>query len=156
MERVAGNQYLTGLTLYFVGYVLFEVRNILINGMKDLTNTDPMQHHPQIDLSKVMAPDAYTGLGYRSHPPRCHAKHGRFLRRSLRPRHDRKWIVSWGGVLPVHVVQAGRAALSDIALLQCGFSSRGFRRCTRVGKSMALYTVKLGQRGLTICRASPT
>ena len=27
--KPAGNQYLTGLTLYFIGYVLFEVRSLI-------------------------------------------------------------------------------------------------------------------------------
>jgi hypothetical protein len=38
LSQEAGNEYLTGLTLYFIGYVLFEVRT---NWYLSYKNTNP-------------------------------------------------------------------------------------------------------------------
>lgn len=47
---LAGNQYLTGLTLFFIGYVLFEV-NKFHDALpsKMLTLTGPRKYRPQVD-----------------------------------------------------------------------------------------------------------
>ena len=105
--RVAGNEYLTGLTLYFIGYVLFEVRrdsprknqletSLMIRG--------PLQYRSEIDIAKVMASDSYTCLGHRRHSARGHAEQGRLLRCSFLSRCDRKRSFSRRGILPFDVV----------------------------------------------------
>ena len=100
----AGNQYLTGLTLYFIGYVLFEesISSILIQPL--LTSADSLQHRPQIDISQAMASDSDLRVGCRSHPAWRYTKYGRLLRGPLCSRHDREWSLPRCRVLLLHVV----------------------------------------------------
>lgn len=105
MIRSAGNQYLTGLTLYFVGYVLFEV---LISESYQKTSMlrclGSLQHRPEIDLASSMASHAHACVGRRGHLARCHAEYVRLFRSSLLPRCHREWPFPRRGLLPVHVV----------------------------------------------------
>lgn len=60
---LAGDEYLTGLTVYFIGYVIFEVGFPSELSPAALTRTDSVQHRPQIDESPNMASYADPRLG---------------------------------------------------------------------------------------------
>lgn len=71
----AGNQYLTGLTLYFIGYVIFEVSQHIPDSRFPHWTTahssaDPLQHHSQADDTTALASNPDHCLGHRGYPAR--------------------------------------------------------------------------------------
>ena len=117
--HLAGNQYLTGLTLYFIGYVLFEVSSLSpFHGMSMLKIIGTLQYRPQVDFSTTMASHLDSSMGSRRNSAWSCPKYERILRRTLLPWSGRKWPLSRGCILPLNVVSQRRAALPCLSVLQ--------------------------------------
>lgn len=112
---MTGNQYLTGLTLYFIGYVLFEVRPpnstpiaillccaLVPNPLRNIPDT--MQHHSQADHPSVLASVLDGRVGCRLDIDGHRPEPIGLLRRPLFPWRRRVWTLSWCCVLLLNVV----------------------------------------------------
>lgn len=85
--NMSGNQYLTGLTLFFIGYVLFEIpckSQPLIEPALAIERLNmARQYHPQAHNAQVLAADAHHCFRHRCDTSRRRAKHGWLLRRAF-------------------------------------------------------------------------
>lgn len=100
---LAGNQYLTGLTLFFIGYVLFEVSNQLHADclpLTMLTLKGTRKYRPQVDESKSMASHSHLLLGCRFHLDGDLAVQDWLLHRAILPWCSRVRIISWSVSTP--------------------------------------------------------
>lgn len=118
--HMTGNQYLTGLTLYFIGYVIFEVR---LPPSPPLANTnlvtDSLQHHPQANYASVLAAHADHSVGHCCHSDGSGPEPRRLLCGPLLPRCHRVRTLSWCRLLFLHVVQATGETVPNLVVLQC-------------------------------------
>lgn len=76
--HMTGNEYLTGLTLYFVGYVLFELVGFgcQVVWNAQVTQRAAMQYHIETDDSKILAADFDRRLGNCRDSDGCNAEQG--------------------------------------------------------------------------------
>lgn len=135
---MTGNQYLTGLTLYFVGYVIFEVSHFLGSRLSQcgLTSIASLQHHSQTNVAQVLAPDFDCGLGNCGDTDGCHSEPHRLFHRTLFVSEMRELTIpatpflmhqqlgryrirsiSRCRLLSEHVVQEERTTISHLAFL---------------------------------------
>jgi hypothetical protein len=129
--HMTGNQYLTGLTLYFIGYVIFEVSDSkdMLSNLSSPTRRDanlgscplgPLQYHTQEDHPSVLAANSDHLVGYCGHPDGdCPGPYW-LLHCPLLLGCGRVWAVSRRCVLLLHVVQkAGKAVPHLLVLWRC-------------------------------------
>lgn len=123
--HMTGNQYLTGLTLYFVGYVIFEVRSLTFwwLGFGNLVGRDysqlpdPLQYHPQTNNPSILASHLDGPLGYCRNTNGRYPKPGGVLCGTLLPRRNRVRSLPRSCVLLLHVVQEARETVSYFPVL---------------------------------------
>src|ERR1700753_2335586 len=60
---LAGNQYLTTLTIYFIGYVLFEVRTLALVAVSCTKLAGSVKSCTKTYISKIMASNSDSSLG---------------------------------------------------------------------------------------------
>ena len=144
--HMTGNQYLTGLTLYFIGYVIFEVRDSpsppLWLGNKAMLTTalfvgsGAMQHYSQEDDAPVLAADPDHTLGHCCHAHGSGSEPLGLLCCAILLGRFRERAVSRGGLLLFNVVSTAGEAVSHLAVLwsrrPCWFLWRHLGLCESI------------------------
>src|SRR5450432_3222486 len=105
---MTGDQYLTTLTIYFIGYVSLPYCHNEAFWTTELTMAgafrDSMQHCPEKNDSPVMATDLNVVMGSGSHANGSHAIFLRLSGCSILPWSNGKWPLSGCCLLPFDVV----------------------------------------------------